>query len=82
MTTKLEIIEQLKSEYPTLKIGDDQTGYTDLSPHDYEKQIEQWAENQYRDATEQEKSEADKLAAKEKLAALGLTADDLKALGL
>jgi hypothetical protein len=82
MTTKAEIIEQLKTLYPTLKVGDEETGYTELSSTEYEAQIEQWAENEYREVTELAEVEAKKEAAQAKLAALGLTADDLKALGL
>jgi hypothetical protein len=89
MTTKAEAITALKLEYPTLKSGSDEIGYTDLSLNDYKATIEKWADNQLAEeaqAAAQEaaaiKAEADKVAAQAKLAALGLTADDLKALGL
>jgi len=89
MTTKAEAIKALKLEYPTLKSGSDKTGYTDLSLTDYEATIEAWANNQLAEeaqAAAQEadaiKAAADKAAAQAKLAELGLTADDLKALGL
>ena len=89
MTTKAEAIAALKLEYPTLKSGSDEIDYTDLSPAEYEATIEKWADNQLAEeaqAAAQEaaatKAEADKAAAQAKLAALGLTADDLKALGL
>jgi hypothetical protein len=89
MTTKAEAIAALKLEYPTLKSGSDGIGYTDLSFNDYEATIEAWADNQLAEeakATEAEaaaiKAANDKAAAQAKLEALGLTADDLKALGL
>jgi hypothetical protein len=85
MTTKAEAIAALKLEYPTLRSGDDERGYEDLSPADYEAQIEIWADNQLADQAQEAKAaqaEADKKAAGAKLAALGLTSNDLKALGL
>jgi len=89
MITKSDKIAALKLEFPTLRIGDDDQGYTDLSADEYEATIGQWADNQLADEA---KAAADKLAAEQvatdkavataKLAALGLTTDDLKALGL
>jgi hypothetical protein len=83
--TKNEKIVALKKEFPTIKIGSDETGYTQLDADEYEATIAQWADVELaKDA----KAEADKAAiaakeaAKAKLEALGLTADDLKALGL
>ena len=77
MTTKSEIIAQLKTKYPTLKVGDDEKGYTDLTSAEYEAQIAEWAENEYKSITEQAKAEADKAAL---LAKLGITADEAKLL--
>ena len=84
MTTKAEAIAALKLEYPTLRSGDDEQGYTDLSPADYAAQIGIWADTQLADeakAAEAEQVAIDKASATAKLEALGLTADDLKALG-
>ena len=80
--TKNEMIEQLKAEYPTLRTGDEKSGYTDLSADDYEATIAQWAENLLAIEAETLAAENAKKAAEAKLAALGLTPDDLKALGL
>jgi len=85
MTTKQEAIAALKEKNPTLKIGDDEAGYTNLSAEDYEATLNEWADNVMAEAelAEQEAAKAaDKAAAQAKLAALGLTTDDLKALGL
>lgn len=89
MTTKADRIAALKLEFPTLKIGSDETGYTDLSDAEYEAKIESWAdailakeELMRAKAKAEEEAVAAKAAAQAKLAALGLTADDLKALGL
>ena len=80
MTTKAEMIEQLKLEYPTLKSGSDEIGYADLSPADYEATILKWADNLLADNAKAEakaKAEADKAAI---LAKIGLTADEAKLL--
>jgi hypothetical protein len=74
-------IEELKKAYPTLTKGvNDET--MEMNAEEYEATISQWAQN----LLDQEVKEAQDLAAKEaaqaKLTALGLTADDLKALGL
>jgi hypothetical protein len=82
MTTKADKIAALKAKNPTLRIGDDERGYTDLSVAEYEATISMWADNELAQEAETAKADADKATAQSKLAALGLTADDLKALGL
>ena len=80
MKTKEEIIADFKKEYPTLANGDDEQGYTDLSPADYETTIELWADNQLADeaiALKKAQTEAAKAAL---LAKLGITADEAKLL--
>ena len=78
MTTKKQMIDLLKKEFPTLQIGDDKAGYTQLSDHEYDAVIAEWAD--VRLAKEQLKAEAE---AKETAKAaildrLGLTADEAK----
>jgi hypothetical protein len=83
--TKNDKIVALKEEFPTLKVGSDETGYTEMDADEYEATIAQWADVELaKDAkAEAEKAQiAAKIAATAKLAALGLTTDDLKALGL
>ena len=90
MTTLNEMIEIIKAENPQgLRTGTDDMGYTDLSPTEYDAQIVEWANNRFVKEAElaTAKSNAaqaatDKAVATAKLAALGLTTDDLKALGL
>ena len=80
MTTKAEFIIQLKAEHPTLRVGDETMGYTDLSPTDYAVTIEAWADNQLAaeaKAADAEQSATDKTAL---LAKLGITADEAKLL--
>ena len=82
MTTKSEAIAALKLEYPTLKSGSDEIGYTDLSLTDYEATIEAWADNQLVEEAKAAEAEAvatAKAEAIDKLTALGI---DPKALGL
>ena len=82
MTTLNEMIEIIKAENPTLRVGDEETGYTQLNAEQYEATIAEWAANrlakQARLAEAQAVAEA-KLDATEKLIALGINP---KALGL
>ena len=80
--TKASKIAELKSQHPTIRVGSDEVGYTELDAKDYQATIEQWVDNQIAIETEEAKTKATKEAAEAKLAALGLTPDDLKALGL
>jgi hypothetical protein len=85
VTNKQEIIKSLKLQFPTLRIGDEDKGYTDLLPEQYEAQILEWADAQLEiqaAAAEAEAKAQAKATAEGKLAALGLTTDDLRALGL
>lgn len=80
MTTKAEFITQLKAEYPTLKTGDDENGYSNLSATEYEATIAQWVDNKLADqekAAEAAQAATDKAAL---LAKLGITADEAKLL--
>ena len=89
MTTLNEMIAIIKTENPTLQVGSDEQGYTQLSVADYETTISEWADARLKkeakaaaDEAAAIQAEADKAIATAKLAALGLTTDDLKALGL
>ena len=77
MITKTETIEALKKEYPTLRTGDDERGYEDLNPAEYEATIEKWADNQLADEAAAKQAATDKAAL---LAKLGITADEAKLL--
>jgi hypothetical protein len=77
MTTKAQIVTKLKAEYPTLKVGDDERGYTDLSETEYEATISQWADNQLASEAEATAKATDKAAL---LAKLGITEDEAKLL--
>lgn len=80
--TKDDLIKQLKKDYPTLRQGNDEDGYQEIIGDEYDALIEFWADTQLKQEVENLKIETAKAAAEAKLAALGLTTDDLKALGL
>jgi hypothetical protein len=83
MTTKNQMIQIIRAENPNgLKEGNDEQGYVDLTPAEYEERIAEWAENRLSKLAKIAEAEEAKTTAQAKLAALGLTADDLKALGL
>ena len=80
MTTKNQMIELIKTQFPTLRLGDEDKGYTELSADEYEAQISEWADARL--AKEQSKIEAEtarqtKISAYEKL---GLTEAEIEAL--
>ena len=77
MTNKADKIAALKVEYPTLKTGSDEVGYTELSAEDYEATIAEWADNQLAKEVALAKAEADKEAL---LTKLSITADEAKLL--
>ena len=80
MTTKAEMIAILRAENPTLQVGDDEQGYTQLSAADYEAQVQAWADGRL---AKEAKAAAAQQAAIDKaalLAKLGITADEAKLL--
>lgn len=84
MKTIDEIIADLKTENPVLQFGNDESGYEPVSEIEYEQIIQEraeWRFNKNQERADKAKAEADKLAAKQsaqaKLAALGLSADEV-----
>jgi hypothetical protein len=81
---KLELIAELKTEYPTLtkQVNDE---VIELDQDEYEATLDAWADVELSELAKQAemnaKAEA-KATAQAKLAALGLTVEDLSALGL
>ena len=80
MTTKKQMIELLKAEFTTLRVGDDEAGYTELSTDEYEAQIAQWAEVRLEEQAKQAELEAQAAAKAALLDRLGITADEAKLL--
>jgi hypothetical protein len=75
--TKQDKIAALKTQYPTLQVGSEEIGYTELSAEDYEAKIAEWADNELAAEAKLAKAEADKEAL---LAKLGISADEAKLL--
>jgi hypothetical protein len=71
--TKAQIVTKLKAEYPTLKVGDDERGYTELSKAEYESTISEWADNELASELAAAKAESDKAAL---LSKLGITSEE------
>ena len=80
MKTKTEIIAEFKAQYPTLKMGDDERGYIDLSPADYEATLSNWADNRLADEAKLEQEATEAAAKAALLKRLGLTADEVQLL--
>jgi len=88
MKTYQDFYNELKTQYPTLNIGNDDE-IIELDTEAYESKLDEWTNNLLaRQAEEIAKKQSEleaktkREAAEAKLAALGLTADDLRALGL
>ena len=88
MKTYQDFYNELKAQYPSICIANDNE-IIDLDAEAYEAKLDEWTNNllvmQAEEiAKEQSAAEAKvkRETAEAKLAALGLTADDLKALGL
>ena len=60
MTTLNEMIEIITAENPTLRIGNDEAGYTDLSAAEYQTTIAEWAANRLAKLTKIAEAEAAK----------------------
>lgn len=80
MTTKQEMIDSLKLEYPTLQYGDDEQGYTQLSDEEYEAVINDWADARLAKELKKAQVEAQAIAKTELLERLGITTDEAKLL--
>jgi hypothetical protein len=80
MKTKEQITAELKAEYPTLKIGNDDEGYTELDAKDYATKISEWTDTVYAEEVAKADAAAKKTKKQEVLAKLGLTADEVTAL--
>jgi len=80
MTTLNEMIEIIKAENPTLRVGNDESGYTELNSAEYNETIKQWAEARLEKETKRQAEQENrqlKISAYEKL---GLTKAEIEAL--
>jgi hypothetical protein len=80
MTTLTEMIEIIKAENPKIQVGNDEAGYTDLTPAQYEAQVAEWAQNRL--DKEAKQTEAEAIAAQKAalLERLGITKEEAKLL--
>ncbi len=80
MTTKKEMIEIIKAENPTLRLGDEENGYTELTGADYDAVISEWADARLLKETQLAEAEAKAAQKQAVLDRLGITADEAKLL--
>lgn len=80
MTTKKQMIELLKAEFPTLRVGDDDSGYIELSADEYEAKIAEWADARLAREAKAAEAEAKAAAKAALLERLGITEDEAKLL--
>lgn len=73
MKTLKEYTDELKAEYPSIREGSDEAGYTDLDAKAYEAKIKEWALNLFNE----EKKKAETVEAKNAiLEKLGITQEE------
>lgn len=80
MITKQEIIAILKDENPSLTIGNDDEGYTELSSKEYEATIAEWAEARLAKLAINAEKEALRQTKISAYTKLGLTTEEIEAL--
>ena len=80
MTTKEEMISLLKTEFPTLRVGDEDNGYTELSVEDYEATIAEWADVRLTIEAKTLEAEAKATAKAALLEKLGISEDEARLL--
>jgi hypothetical protein len=79
--TKEQLVAQLKLEYPVLTYGINEEVF-EMTADQYEQTISDWADARISKAQAKADVEQAKIEAESKLAALGLTTNDFKALGI
>ncbi len=80
MTTKKEMIEIIKAENPTLRVGNEENGYTELTGADYDAVIAEWADARLLKEAQLAEAEAKAAEKQAVLDRLGITADEAKLL--
>jgi len=78
MTTKQKMISELKLEFPTLRLGNDDDGYINLSDDEYEATISEWADARLAKLAKVAEAEAKEVAKAAILERIGLSADELQ----
>lgn len=78
--TPEQIKNRLKQEFPTLRVGNDEDGYTDLSGADYDAIIDQWTQTQIEKINVKKDQLAKAEAKAALLAKLAITEEEAKLL--
>jgi hypothetical protein len=73
MKTKAQVIAEVRKENPTIQIGDEDKGYTQIVGDEYEEIILNWAEARFAKFNSVAKKESDKAAL---LTKLGITSEE------
>jgi hypothetical protein len=80
MTTLNEMIQTLKTEYPTLRVGDEEQGYTQLNSTAYDAKIAEWAQARLEKQAKIAEAETKAQAKAALLSKLGITAEEAQLL--
>ena len=80
MTTKQEMIKIIKAENPTLKVGDEENGYTELANDDYNAVISEWADARLLKEAKLAEAEEKATAKAALLVKLGISAEEAQLL--
>jgi hypothetical protein len=72
-----EMIKVIETENPTLQLGNDKDGYTQMSKSDYDATIADWAAARLSKENKIDAEKAAKASAIAKLTALGLTSEEI-----
>ena len=80
MTTKQKMISELKLEFPTLRLGNDNDGYINLSNDEYETTISEWADARLAKLAKIAEAQAKATAKTVLLDRLGITAEEAQLL--
>lgn len=80
MKTKEQIIDLLKTEFPSLRVGNDQDGYVELSADEYEAQIAEWADVRLEKQNQEIEAENKAQAKTALLDRLGISEDEAQLL--
>jgi hypothetical protein len=80
MKTKEEMIEIIEAENPTLRLGDEENGYRELTGDDYDAVISEWADARLLKEEQLIEAEEKATAKAALLDKLGITADEAKLL--
>jgi hypothetical protein len=80
MTTKQKIIKELEAEFPTLRLGNDEDGYINLSNEEYQTTISEWADARLAKIAKEDEAKAKAAQRQALLSRLGITEEEARIL--